>query len=132
MIFLCFMQKIVAEYVKILGFLRERIYKTKKIILKTILCLSACLSVITMSAHAELTSQDLDKIRLIIHEATLRKTIDACNAVNQQEQSVDITPQEVNALQESQKTLTDQLRKETRQLRKHTENTDAQHPHAAP
>lgn len=37
--------------------------------LKTILCLSACLSVITMSAHAELTSQDLDKIRLIIHEA---------------------------------------------------------------
>lgn len=73
MIFLCFMQKIVAEYVRILGFLRERIYKTKKMILKTILCLSACLSVITMSAHAELTSQDLDKIRLIIHEANAPK-----------------------------------------------------------
>ena len=37
--------------------------------LKTILCLSACLCVMAVSAHAELTSQDLDKIRLIIHEA---------------------------------------------------------------
>ena len=37
--------------------------------LKTILCLSVCLCVMTLSAHAALTSQDLDKIRLIIHEA---------------------------------------------------------------
>ena len=37
--------------------------------LKTILCLSACLCVMAVSAQAELTSQDLDKIRLIIHEA---------------------------------------------------------------
>ena len=37
--------------------------------LKAILCLFVCLCVMTLSAHAELTSQDLDKIRLIIHEA---------------------------------------------------------------
>lgn len=64
-------------------------------------------------------------LKYITQAAQILKTIAACNAVNQQEQPVDITPQEVNALQETQKTLTDQLRKETRQLRKHTENTDA-------
>ena len=37
--------------------------------LKTILCLCVCFFVITVSTHAELTPQDLDKIRLIIHEA---------------------------------------------------------------
>ena len=63
------MREIVAEYVKIPGFLRKRIYKRKKVMLKTILCFFVCLYVITVSAHAELTSQDLDKIRLIIHEA---------------------------------------------------------------
>ena len=37
--------------------------------LKTILCLSLCLYVIALPVHAALTPQDLDKIRLIIHEA---------------------------------------------------------------
>ena len=37
--------------------------------LKAILCLSVCLCGIGGQAFAELTPQDLDKIRLIIHEA---------------------------------------------------------------
>ena len=37
--------------------------------LKTILCLSLCLYVIALPVQAALTPQDLDKIRLIIHEA---------------------------------------------------------------
>ncbi len=64
-------------------------------------------------------------LKHITQAAQILKTIAACNAVNQQEQPVDITPQEVNALQDTQKTLTRQLKKETQQLRKHTENTDA-------
>ena len=72
----------------------------------------------------ELVIENRD-LKYITQAAQILKTIAACNAVNQQERPVDITPQEVNALQETQKTLTDQLRKETRQLRKHTENTDA-------
>ncbi len=72
----------------------------------------------------ELVIENRD-LKYITQAAQILKTIAACNAVNQQGQPVDITPQEINALQETQKTLTDQLRKETRQLRKHTENTDA-------
>ena len=64
-------------------------------------------------------------LKYITQASQILKTIAACNAVNQQEQPLDITPQDVNALQDTQKTLTDQLKKETRQLRKHTENTDA-------
>lgn len=64
-------------------------------------------------------------LKYITQAAQILKTIAACNVVNQQEQPLDITPQEVNALQDTQKTLTNQLRKETRQLRKHTENKDA-------
>ena len=63
-------------------------------------------------------------LKYIIQAAQILKTIAACNAANQQEKPLDITPQEVNALQDTQKTLTDQLRKETRQLRKHTENKE--------
>ena len=37
--------------------------------LKTILCLSLCLYVLAVPVRAALTPQDLDKIRLIIHEA---------------------------------------------------------------
>ena len=37
--------------------------------LKTILCFSVCLYAIALPSHAALTDQDLDKIRLIIHEA---------------------------------------------------------------
>lgn len=37
--------------------------------LKSMLCFFMCFYVIVLSADAELTSQDLDKIRLIIHEA---------------------------------------------------------------
>ena len=64
-------------------------------------------------------------LKHITQASQILKTIAACNAVNQQEQPLDITPQDVEALQDTQKTLTDQLRKETHQLRKHTENTDA-------
>ena len=64
-------------------------------------------------------------LKYITQAAQILKTIAACNAVNQQEQPLDITPQEVNTLQDTQKALTDQLRKETRELRKHAENTDA-------
>ena len=64
-------------------------------------------------------------VKYITQASQILKTIAACNAVNQQEQPLDITPQEVSALQDTQKTLTDQLRKETRQLQKHTEDKDA-------
>ena len=72
----------------------------------------------------ELVIENRD-LKYITQAAQILKTIAACNAVNQQEQPLDVTPQEVNALQETQKTLTDQLKEEARQLRKHTENTDA-------
>ena len=68
---------------------------------------------------------DTRDLKYITQAAQILKTIAACNAVNQQEQPLDITPQEVEALQGTQKTLTDQLRKETRQLQKHTESKDA-------
>ena len=64
-------------------------------------------------------------LKYITQAAQILKTIAACNAANQQEEPLDITPEDVNALQDTQKTLTDQLRKETRQLRKHAENADA-------
>jgi len=72
----------------------------------------------------ELAIEERD-LKYITQATQILKTIAACNAVNQQEQPLDITPQEVNALQATQKTLTDQLKKETRQLRKHAENKDA-------
>ena len=72
----------------------------------------------------ELAIEERD-LKYITQATQILKTIAACNAVNQQEQPIDITPQEVSALQDTQKTLTDQLKKETRQLRKHTENKDA-------
>ena len=71
----------------------------------------------------ELVIENRD-LKYITQAAQILKTIAACNAVNQQEQPLDVTPEKVNALQNTQKTLTDQLSKETRQLRKHTENTD--------
>ena len=64
-------------------------------------------------------------LKYITQASQILKTIAACNAINQQEQPLDVTPQGVNALQDTQETLTDQLSKETRQLRKHIENTDA-------
>ncbi len=64
-------------------------------------------------------------LKYITQAAQILKTIAACNAVNQQEEPLNITPQEVNALEDTQKTLTDQLREDTRQLRKHTENKEA-------
>lgn len=72
----------------------------------------------------ELVIENRD-LKYITQAAQILKTIAACNAVNQQEQPLDITPQDVNTLQDTQKTLTNQLKKETRQLRKHTESTDA-------
>jgi len=64
-------------------------------------------------------------LKYIAQATQLLKTIAACNAVNAQSQTVDVTPQDVKALQNTQKNLANQLKKETRQLAKSVEEKDA-------
>ena len=64
-------------------------------------------------------------LKTIAQAVQILKTIATCNAINDQQQAIDITPQDTKALQDTAKTLTDQLKNETRQLAKHTEDKDA-------
>lgn len=58
-------------------------------------------------------------LKSITQATQILKTIAACNALNEQPNIQDVTPQDVKALQDTEKNLTHQLKKETRQLAKH-------------
>ena len=64
-------------------------------------------------------------LKHITQATQILKTIAACNALNEQTEVQDVTPQDVGALQDTQQNLTHQLKKETRQLAKHTAPSDA-------
>ena len=63
-------------------------------------------------------------LKHIAQAAQILKTIAACNTVNTQREPVDVTPQDVKALKETQNALATQVKKETRQLAKHTEKVN--------
>ena len=60
-------------------------------------------------------------LKSIAQATQILKTIATCNAINDQQQTIDITPQDTKALQSTTKALTEQLKDETKQLAKHTE-----------
>ena len=64
-------------------------------------------------------------LKHITQATQILKTIAACNAVNEQREPIDITPQDEKALEDTQKTLAAQVKKETRQLAKHTKDANA-------
>lgn len=64
-------------------------------------------------------------LKHIAQATQILKTIAACNAVNAQRAPIDLTPQDVKALKDTQNTLAAQVKKETRQLAKHTEDKNA-------
>ena len=55
------------------------------------------------------------------------KTIVGHNAVNARQEVVDITPQNMKALEDTQKALTEQLEKVTQQLAENTGTTNGSH-----
>lgn len=64
-------------------------------------------------------------LKSITQAAQILKTIAACNALNEQPNIQDVTPQDIKALQDTEKNLTHQLKKETRQLAKHAAPSDS-------
>ena len=64
-------------------------------------------------------------LKYITQATQILKTIAACNALNEQPNIQDVTPQDVRALQNTQKKLTHQFKKETRQLAKHAAPSDS-------
>ena len=55
------------------------------------------------------------------------KTIVAHNAISAKQEVVDITPQNVKALEDTQKVLTEQLKEVTQQLAEHTDTSNGDH-----
>ena len=55
------------------------------------------------------------------------KTIVAHNAISAKQEVVDITPQNVKALEDTQKALTEQLKEVTQQLAEHTDTSNGDH-----
>ena len=64
-------------------------------------------------------------LKSITQATQILKIIAACNALNEQPNIQDVTPQDVKALQDTEKDLTHQLKKETRQLAKHAAPSDS-------
>ena len=64
-------------------------------------------------------------LKYITQATQILKTIAACNALNEQPNIQDVTPQDVRALQDTQKNLTHQVKKETQQLAKHAAPSDS-------
>ena len=62
---------------------------------------------------------DAMKFMTLAHQ--IMKTVITHNALSEKQEVVDITPQSVKALNDSQKALTDQLKKVTQQLTEHTD-----------
>ena len=64
-------------------------------------------------------------LKSIAQATQILKTIAACNAINDQQQTIDITPQDTKELKDTAKTLTNQLKNETKQLEKYEEKQNA-------
>lgn len=64
-------------------------------------------------------------LKHIAQAVQILKTIATCNALNQQQKMQDVEPQDIQALQNTGKALTTQLKKETRQLEKQSENANS-------
>ena len=64
---------------------------------------------------------DAMKFMILAHQ--IMKTVVAHNAVSGKQDVLDITPQSVKALADSQKALNDQLKEVTQQLTEHTDTS---------